>query len=50
MLHPLSGRHDATELHLEAGRLCVLASRHRHACIIVAQAGIAELLDDYPPS
>jgi AAA domain len=50
VLHPLSGRHDATEFHLEAGRLCVLASRHRHACIVVARAGIAELLDDYPPS
>jgi hypothetical protein len=49
VLHPLSGRHDATEFHLEAGRLCVLASRHRHACIVVARAGIAELLDDYPP-
>ncbi|WP_246115620.1 AAA family ATPase [Trebonia kvetii] len=50
VLHPLSGRRDATEFHLEAGRLCVLASRHRHACIVVARAGIAELLDAYPPS
>jgi hypothetical protein len=49
VLHPLSGRHDATEFHLEAGRLCVLASRHRHACIVVARAGIAALLDAYPP-
>ena len=50
VLHPLSGRHDATAFHLEAGRLCVLASRHRHACIVVARAGIADLLDAYPPS
>jgi AAA domain len=50
ILHPLSGRHDATAFHLEAGRLCVLASRHRHACIVVARAGIADLLDAYPPS
>jgi len=50
ILHPLSGRHDATAFHLEAGRLCVLASRHRHACIVVARAGIAELLDAYPPA
>jgi hypothetical protein len=49
VLHPLSGRRDATEFHLEAGRLCVLASRHRHACIVVARAGIAEQLDAYPP-
>jgi hypothetical protein len=48
VLHPLSGRADATAFHLETGRLCVLASRHRHACIVVARAGIAELLDEHP--
>jgi hypothetical protein len=47
-LHPLSGRRDATEFHLETGRLCVLASRHRHACLVVARAGIPELLDAHP--
>ncbi|WP_432834130.1 AAA family ATPase [Dactylosporangium sp. CA-092794] len=46
--HPLSGRRDATAFHLEAGRLCVLTSRHRHACIAVARAGITELLDAHP--
>ncbi|GAB1689633.1 AAA family ATPase [Krasilnikovia sp. M28-CT-15] len=48
VLHPLSGRRDATAFHLESGRLCVLASRHRHACVMVARAGIAELLDAHP--
>jgi hypothetical protein len=48
VLHPLSGRRDASAFHLEAGRLCVLTSRHRHACIVVARAGIAELLDAHP--
>ncbi|MGH3274975.1 MAG: AAA domain-containing protein [Streptosporangiaceae bacterium] len=48
VVHPLSGRSDATAFHLEAGRLCVLASRHRHACIVVARAGIADLLDAHP--
>ena len=48
VLHPLSGRQDATAFHLEAGRLCVLTSRHRHACVVVARAGIAELLDAHP--
>ncbi|MEV6524891.1 AAA domain-containing protein [Longispora sp. NPDC051575] len=48
VLHPLSGRRDATAFHLESGRLCVLASRHRHACLVVARAGIAELLDAHP--
>ncbi|MER6528476.1 AAA domain-containing protein [Streptomyces sp. NPDC001508] len=48
VLHPLSGRPDATAFHLETGRLCVLASRHRHACIVVCRAGVTELLDEYP--
>jgi len=48
IVHPLSGRRDATNFHLEAGRLCVLTSRHRHACIMVARAGIADLLDTHP--
>ena len=48
LLHPLSGRPDATAFHLETGRLCVLASRHRHACIVVCRAGVGDLLDDYP--
>jgi hypothetical protein len=48
VLHPLSGRRDATTFHLEAGRLCVLTSRHRQACVIVGRAGIHELLDAHP--
>ncbi|MER7202496.1 helicase [Streptomyces sp. CB01635] len=48
VLHPLSGRPDATAFHLETGRLCVLASRHRHACIVVCRAGVPALLDDHP--
>ncbi len=48
IVHSLSGRRDATNFHLEAGRLSVLASRHRHACIMVARAGIADLLDTHP--
>ena len=48
VLHPLSGRRDATAFHLETGRLCVLLSRHRHACIVVGRSGIADLLDAHP--
>jgi hypothetical protein len=48
VLHPLSGRLDATAFHLEAGRLCVLTSRHRQSCIVVARAGIPDLLDAHP--
>ncbi|MDN3356844.1 AAA domain-containing protein [Actinomadura sp. DC4] len=48
VVHPLSGRRDATAFHLEAGRLCVLTSRHRQACIVVAREGIGDLLDSHP--
>jgi hypothetical protein len=48
VLHPLSGRRDASAFHLEAGRMCVLTSRHRHACIVVTRAGITDLLDTHP--
>src|SRR6185312_2325962 len=47
VVHPLSGRRDATAFHLEAGRLCVLTSRHRQACIVVARTGIGDLLDSH---
>jgi len=50
VLHPLSGRRDATAFHLEAGRLCVLTSRHRQACVVVGRVGIRELLDAHPSS
>ncbi len=42
--HPLSGRADASEFHLDAGRLCVMLSRHRVACFIVTRGGIENLL------
>lgn len=50
VLHPLSGRATASEFHLETGRLCVLLSRHRHACIVVSRAGISDVLDAHPMS
>jgi hypothetical protein len=46
--HPLSGRRDASSFHLEAGRLCVLASRHRQACIVVTRGGLHDQLAAYP--
>lgn len=46
--HPLSGRRDAAAFPLEAGRLCVLASRHRQACVVVTRAGVREQLDACP--
>lgn len=49
MQHPLSGRADATDFHLDAGRLCVLLSRHRVACWIFGRQGISRQLRRYAP-
>ena len=47
--HPLSGLPEADEFHLDPGRLCVLLTRHRQACVVVGRAGDRELLDDRLP-
>ena len=46
--HPLAGRRDATAFHLEAGRMCVMLSRHRQACIVVNRGGAMRLLEEFP--
>jgi hypothetical protein len=48
--HPLAGLPDTDAFHLEPGRLCVLLTRHRHACIVVGRAGDRELLAGIPPA
>jgi hypothetical protein len=49
--HPLAGLPEPDGFHLEPGRLCVLLTRHRQACIVVGREGDRELLEDYlPPS
>lgn len=47
--HPLSGRADATAFHLDAGRLCVMLSRHRIGCWIFGRQGISEQLMRFSP-
>jgi hypothetical protein len=47
--HPLSGLHEADGFHLDPGRLCVLLTRHRQACIVVGRVGDRKLLDDQIP-
>jgi len=47
--HPLSGRADATAFHLDAGRQCVMLSRHSVACWIFAREGIGNQLRRYAP-
>ena len=48
--HPLAGLPDADEFHVDSGRLCVLTTRHRHACIVVGRRGDRELIEGLPPS
>jgi superfamily I DNA and/or RNA helicase len=43
--HPLSGRVDADEFHTDAGRLCVMLSRHRIACLVFGRAGMSGMLE-----
>lgn len=47
--HPLSGTAAFDGFSLEAGRLCVMASRHQLGCVVVARAGIGDDLDGYAP-
>jgi hypothetical protein len=47
--HPLSGRADATAFHLDAGRLCVMLSRHRIGCWIFGRQGIGQQLMRFSP-
>ena len=47
--HPLSGLPEADEFHLDPGRMCVLLTRHRQACVVVGRAGDEELVNDRPP-
>ncbi len=48
--HPLSGRADATAFHLDAGRLCVMLSRHRIGCWIFGRQGVADQLTRFEPA
>jgi hypothetical protein len=48
--HPMAGLDEADEFHLESGRMCVMCTRHRHACIVVGRAGDRELVEGLPPS
>jgi hypothetical protein len=48
--HPLAGLTEADAFHVEAGRACVLATRHRHACVIVGRESDRLVLDGLPPS
>ena len=46
----MAGLDEADRFHLESGRMCVMTTRHRHACVLVGRAGDRELLEGLPPS
>lgn len=46
--HPLAGATDASDFLLSTGRMCVMLSRHRHACVVVGRTGVERLLHDHP--
>ena len=48
--HPLAGLPDPDPFHLDPGRLCVLLTRHRHACIVIGRVGDRSLLEAIPPT
>jgi hypothetical protein len=47
--HPLAGLPEADGFHLDPGRLCVLLTRHRQACVVVGRTGDRDLLEDQVP-
>jgi len=49
-VHPLSGVCDPSAFDLETGRLCVMASRHQSALILLARDHVGETLRNYVPS
>lgn len=49
-VHPLSGTTTPSAFDLETGRLCVMASRHQVACVLVGRDHIGDTLDETYPT
>ena len=49
-LHPLSGKTEITAFDSDSGRLCVMLSRHTHACFVIHRPGILEMLQANVPN
>lgn len=49
-IHPLSGVSEPSAFDLETGRLCVMASRHQAALIMLTRDHVGETLRNYVPS
>jgi hypothetical protein len=48
--HPLAGLLDVDEFHLDPGRLCVMLTRHRQACVVIGRAADRDLVKGIPPA
>jgi hypothetical protein len=48
--HPLSGAAEPDSFHCDAGRTCVMITRHTVACAMFMRHGIGEMLDDQQPT
>lgn len=48
--HPLAGSPGIDAFHLDPGRLCVLLTRHRQACIVVGRDTDRAFLEGIPPA
>lgn len=48
--HPLAGLLDVDAFHLDPGRLCVMLTRHRQACIVIGRAADRRLVEGIPPA
>lgn len=49
-VHPLSGVTDPSSFDLETGRLCVMASRHQAALLLLTRDHVGETLSNYVPN
>ena len=50
VVHPLSGVTDPSAFDLETGRLCVMASRHQSALIVLTRDHVGDTLANFIPS
>jgi len=48
--HPLSGAPEPDTFHCDAGRTCVMLTRHTVAAFLFTRDGVGEMLDDQQPS
>jgi hypothetical protein len=48
--HPLAGLQEVDPFHLDPGRLCVMLTRHRQACIVIGREADRDLVEGIPPA